>query len=466
MDQLFPIDSERVVLGSLILHDGESLPLVESVLTVEDFCSEQHKNIFRWIQLQVNSKSPVDISVLGEKEGSSQVTDKYGGIGYLQSLGDRAVLEAQISGYANVVADSARLRRINEATELIRNKIREGTESVDVIKAYAEEQILGAKVDLGVGAVINADEVSQNAMAKFDGMVAGESSANEYIKSGLPTLDRHYLGWPRGLPSYIGGRSKMGKTAFMLACAIKGALLGIPQGIISIEMGKTKLAYRIASYFSGVSLREALQGDDEQKRWFRWGLEKLSELPLFIDDASRNINVVASAIRQMKRKHGCETVYIDYVQLITGYGRSGDERTRLDAVADTVRQVAKEENIAIVALAQFNRMLDARTTGGRKGVPCAGDFRGSDKFLHDAGLAFGVYRPFYYQPPVKVGCSDRYTDEELSSMFQPLEIISLAARESARLDLPLVLQTGWGRIYDVDEPCPDWWSGTWPPAWS
>jgi len=466
MNQLYPSETERVVLGSLILGEGVGLDLVEGILSKEDFSSTGHGLLYEWIQRQVSSNEPVSLHVLIEKEGEQKCEDRYGSISYLNSLGDSAVMDSKLPAYAKVIYDCSVLRGLMTSVEDIKNKIVGGTESVEEIRAYAEKEILEKNGTKAVGAIMSAATVINDAAESFDGMCRGDSAISEFVPTGMPSFDKHYLGWPRGLPTYIGGRTKMGKTAFMLAAAAKGAIAGIPQGIISVEMGSKQLAYRLASYFSGMSLREALHGHIEYQDMFRWGLNEVSRLPIHVDDVSRNIDMVASSIRQMKRVHGCEVIWIDYIQLLTGYGRKQDERTRLDSIADAVRQVAKEERVAIVALAQFNRVLDTRMENGKKGVPNPSDFRGSDKFLQDAGLAFGIYRPFYYAPPRKAASSDHYSDDELSTMFQPIQLISLAAREAARKDINLVLQTAWGRVYDVEEPVPSWWNGTWPPSWT
>lgn len=464
MDRLYPIEAERVVLGTLLLTEGSDLQFIESSLSSLDFSAPNHSNLYDWIKLSYAKGEPISVHVLVEKEGTTICSERYGSLQYLESLGDKAVLSERLPRYAKVVSDMAKLRRLLSSVKSIESKILTGDDPVDRIKAYAESAILDGRSDITVGSVESGEEIAAAASESFEMMVRGEGYG-EFIPSGFPELDRHYMGWPRGLPTYIGGRSKMGKTALMLASVAKAALQGVPQGVISIEMGKKQLAFRLASYFSGVSLREAMSDNEEYQDLFRWGLGEISRLPIHIDDSSRNIDIVSSTIRQMRRVHGCETVWIDYAQLVTGYGRASDERSRLDSIADAIRQVAKEERIAIVALAQFNRQLDSRRTDGRMGVPITSDFRGSDKFLHDAGLAFGIYRPFYYEPPTLTN-GDKYTDDDLSPMFQPLELVCLAARESSRKTMDLVYQSAWGRIYDTTEHKPEWWTGVWPPKWS
>tara|TARA_R110002110_G_scaffold10631_4_gene52531 strand:- start:19304 stop:20704 length:1401 start_codon:yes stop_codon:yes gene_type:complete len=466
MDKLYPIEAERVILGSLLLSEGSDLQFIDTMLVSSSFSAPNHSNLYDWIKDSCARGEPISIHVLVEKEGTTKCNQKYGTIEYLESLGDKAVLPERLPRYAKVVSDMSKLRSLLASVESIKNKILTEDDSVERIKAYAEAVVLDNDNGISVGCVESATEVVDAAKDSFDKMLSGEEYG-EFIPTGMPAFDAHFMGWPRGLPTYIGGRSKMGKTAFMLASVAKAAVMGIPQGIVSIEMGKKQLAYRLASYFSGVSLREALDknsGNSAYKDLFRWGLDEVARLPIHIDDSSRNVDIVSSTVRQMKRVHGCETVWIDYVQLVSGHGKAGDDRSRLDAVADSIRQVAKEERVAVVALAQFNRQLDQRIVDGVKGLPISSDFRGSDKFLHDAGLAFGVYRPFYYDPPMRG--KDKYTDDELSPLFQPLQLVCLAAREASRKTVELVYQTSWGRIYDTSEPQPDWWTGTWPPSWT
>ena len=137
MNQLYPSETERVVLGSLILGEGLGLELVEGIVSKDDFSSSGHSLLFEWIQRQVSQNEPVSIHVLIEKEGPQQCEDKYGSVDYLHSLGDNAVIDSKLTAYAKVIYDCSVLRSLMTSVDDIKNKIVSGTESVEEIRAYA-----------------------------------------------------------------------------------------------------------------------------------------------------------------------------------------------------------------------------------------------------------------------------------------------------------------------------------------
>ena len=216
MDKLYPVEAERVVLGSLLLSEGSDLQFIETALSTDDFSSPNHSNLYDWIKLSYAKGEPVSIHVLVEKEGTTRCSERYGTLGYLESLGDKAVLSERLPRYAKVVSDMSKLRSLLTSVESIKSKILTDDERVERIKAYSEASILDSGNGISVGDVESAAEVVDSAKESFDRMVNGDG-VGEFIPTGMPAFDAHFMGWPRGLPTYIGGRSKLGKTAFMLA---------------------------------------------------------------------------------------------------------------------------------------------------------------------------------------------------------------------------------------------------------
>lgn len=160
----------------------------------------------------------------------------------------------------------------------------------------------------------------------------------------------------------------------------------------------------------------------------------LAKEPIFLDDSSSTADSVESAIRRMARQHKCQVIWVDYLQLIRPPEHLPASRNRsweVDEISETLRRCAKQENVAIIALMQLNRGTEETFTEGRKGVPSSHHFRGSDKPLHDAALAFGLYRQFQYKKPKKVNNED-YTNDELAGMHQPFELIALKSRDHSK----------------------------------
>lgn len=461
-----PVGAERAILGNLLLYGGQNHHAVEEILSSASWGSAQHANIWTWIGNQVRAGGPVHPTAIIESAGGPfVVNERYGGPEYLTSLPDRACLTNQLEATAVIVAGAAKVRKLQEECNRTLRLITEGQTPIDELIADAENRVLNVSIaGSKVSSVQSMKDVGRVARARAERIADGDVGV-EYVPTYYPSFDSYYTGWPRGLPSYLGGRSKMGKTMFLLSTMLRGAspIWGgesIPQGLISMEMSGPKLMYRMASTMSGVPwsrLRNRNASDAERQRFFE-AMDEVQELPIFIDDSVRSVDAVVSAVRRMARVNKCSVVGIDYLQLIKGGGKNAGETAGWDAICDELRAVAKQEDIALVVLSQLNQNCEKRTMGGRRGVPGAGDFRGTEKMLFDAGIAAAIYREFFYHPPRGMG-GRIYTEEQLADCIQPVEFIAIGTREAARKNLELYVRMDVGQVFDpLDE-------GFQAPAW-
>jgi len=460
---LHPVTVERAVLGNLLLKEGSTLPLVEEILDSGSWGSAQHSNLWAWVCACQREGKAVSIMALLESRNPHELGRVYGGADYLESLADRACLDTQLSSHAAIISDAARARHLQEILERTQQRI--GQEDVHQVLADHEQAVM--RVTTGPSRITSVRHISdfaQEARERAAKIAAGDIS-DEYVPTGFPSMDKVYIGWPIGYTTVLGGRPKMGKTSFALASALRGASdrygSSVPQGIITIEMPGRKLLYRLASTWSGVPWKRMLKRDaspDEADR-FNDALSELGRIPIYLDDSVRDSASVCSAIRRMSRMHGCRVVYLDYFQLIKT--KSKDPNSNMtagwDALSDELRNVAKEEDIALVILAQFNKDVEQRgRTRGRKSIPKGTDFRNTEKLLMDAGLASGVYREFAYHPPAKMG-QGHYEEDELAELFQPIEFLNLGAREGGVRSVELYVRLSTGLVRD---PMDSGWSMT------
>lgn len=454
------LEAERAVLGGM-LSDSELIPNMADVLAAEDFYSPAHEEIYRWLVDRYTLGKPADVLVLVDHALAHNLTDKWGDVSYLCALPEQCPSTVNLVYYARIISEKAARRKvIMRAAQAEQAAFHEQDEDLrEAVLAEAEAMTEAVKPKQG-SPIRALAEVARVAGDRARAMLEGDVTA-EFIPTGFPTLDDRYTGWIRGYPTVIGGRPKMGKTMFLLSAVLRGALLGYPQGIVSIEMPAEKLAYRLANTLSGVSWKPGRMDDHEAGRWLDVMDNGMKDLPVFIDDAARKPIQVVHAIRTLARRHGCKVIYLDYFQLITAKVSSDGEGATavLDGISDALRAVCKEEGVALVVFAQFNRKVEERITDGRKGVPAPTDFRGTDRLLMDAGLCASIYREFAYHPPPHPTERRPYTDRELARLLQPLEFRVMASREEAPSNVELYIEMATGQVHDPLDPgfeAPEW----------
>ena len=456
---LKPIQTEQQLLGSLLLSSGTKLVLVDDVLNLNSFSNEYHKNIFKWISTRVSENKPADSVSLVETVGMNTIK-QFGGVAYVCSLCNDTLVDGVLRSYAERIVSHAKLRKLKQSAMEILGHLEDlDMEAADII-SNAETAILdiSSGVDVLKG-ILSMQEATAERKASWGRIMSGEEV--EYVPTGFGSFDEHYVGWPRGYMTIIGGRPEIGKTMFLVSAVLRAAQSGIPQGVLSIEMPRWKLVDRMASIIAGVSISALHEKSaDEAKQVFD-AADLLAKEPIYLDDSSNTADSVESSIRRMARQHGCKVIWVDYLQLIRPPAHLPSNRNRsweVDEISETLRRCAKQENVAIVSMMQLNRGAEETFTEGRKGVPASHHFRGSDKPLHDSALAFGVYRQFQYKKPKKP-MGEEYNNDELADRIQPFELVALKSRDHSKKSLTLYAQLNVQRIYDVcDEGFvrPDW----------
>ena len=333
-----------------------------------------------------------------------------------------------------------------------------GTQPAEELLSLAEKRVFDVRGDTarlaGVQSLLDAAKKRRIA---WKSIVAGDRS--ECVPTGFEDFDNHYGGWPRGYVSFIGGRPAQGKTLVAVSMMMRAAELGVPQGIISIEMPTGKLVDRMASALTGLSVARIHERDEKTEQAFADAATTLEAYDLYVDDEASSLTAVESSIRRMARQYGCQVIWIDYYQLIRPRPRKEENQSvGLDDIGNTLREIAKQEGIAIVSLLQFNQQVDENRVGKRKGIPAPRMSRGSEGVYLHAALYFGIYRQFHYHPPEKPSGGE-YDQTRLSQMYQPLELICLKSRERAPRDIGMWVQLETQRLFGSQDEgfnVPDW----------
>lgn len=460
LSHLNPLTTERLLLGTILVSSGDTLVLVDDLIREQYFSNNEHQRLYSWILKRISKNNPADLVSLIETSGV-QGCKKYGGIDYVSRLGDETIIGDQmLRQYAQRISSCYRLRQLNQAAKQILASLEDVDEEPENIIRNAESSVLGVCGEIdSIQGILSLQDAATERKVAWRSILDGNDV--EYVPTGFDSFDSHYVGWPRGYMTIIGGRPEIGKTMFLVSAVLRAAQTGIPQGILSIEMPRWKLVDRMASIVAGVQVSSVHEKDGDKTDMLMEAADSLMKEPIFVDDSSSTADAVESSIRRLVRKHGCKVIWVDYLQLIrppSGLPKNRNRSWEVDEISEVLRRIAKQENVAVIALLQLNRGTEESVVMGRRGVPQAHHFRDSDKPLHDAALAFGLYRQFQYKKPKKTN-NKEYENTELADMFQPFELLSLKSRDHAKRDVRLWARLTLQRVYDnADEGFtePDW----------
>jgi replicative DNA helicase len=365
------------------------------ILRVEDFYSEAHRKIFAAI-LDISEKSrPSDLVTLNDYLRDKKQIDTVGGAAYLASLVDSVPSAANIVHYSKIVKEKAILRNvIRTATDILTKSYNAGSD-VDGLLDEAEHAIF---------------EISENKIKP------SFSPLRDLIKDSFRTIERLYekkeliTGVPTGFEKLdemtsglqksdlviIAGRPSMGKTAFALNIAQRAAVdAGIPVAIFSLEMSKEQLAFRMLSSEAMVDSQRLRRGYPGETDWpkLTTAAGRLAEAPIYIDDtAAISVLEMKAKARRLKAESGLGLLIVDYLQLMRAGGTRDSREQEISEISRSLKALAKELNIPVVALSQLNRQVEQRTN--RR--PQMADLRESGAIEQDADVIMFLYRDEVY----------------------------------------------------------------------
>jgi replicative DNA helicase len=388
------IEAEQSVLGSILLENS-ALNNVLEIISDGDFYSEAHKKIFKTIYDLSEKNEPVDLITLSNALRDKNMLDSVGGTSYLASLVDNVPSAANAANYSKIVKEKAILRGlITTATEIIDSCYETNTDVDDILDS-AEHHIFEISENKVRQDFSPIKDVVKESFKSIEGLYASKE-----IITGVPTgfdkLDDLTAGLQKSELIIIAGRPSMGKTAFALNIALNAAMgAQVPAAIFSLEMSKEQLAFRLLSSKARVDsqrLRKGFLGEtDWPKLTTAAGL--LSETPLYIDDtAAITVLEMKAKSRRLKADKGLGLIVVDYIQLMrSSYAHDSREREISD-ISRSLKALAKELKVPVVALSQLNRQVESRTN--RR--PQMADLRESGAIEQDADVIAFIYRDEVY----------------------------------------------------------------------
>ena len=392
------IEAEQAVLGGLMLAP-EAYDRINDKLTANDFYRRDHQLIYRAIAELAEKNRPFDAVTLGEWFESQGHMDLVAGGAYLVELASTTPSAANIAAYAEIVRDKAVMRQLIEVgTEIVNDAFQpEGKES-DEMLAIAEQKVFAIAEQ---GARGRTDFVAMNDALKDAFEVLRVRSESGGTVTGLPTGYTEFDMMTAGLQPtdlvILAARPAMGKTTFALNIAEYAAIKskkGV--AVFSMEMSAGQLAMRLISSVGRINATRLRTGQLEDEDWSRVtsAIRILKDqAKVFIDDTpGLSPDVLRSKARRLKREHDLGLIVIDYLQLMSVPGNNENRATEISEISRSLKGLAKELNVPVIALSQLNRSLETRTDKR----PVMADLRESGAIEQDADMIVFIYRDDYY----------------------------------------------------------------------
>ncbi len=396
------IEAEQSLLGALLL-DNQAFDRIGDLVTAEDFYRDDHRRIFRHISRLIEHARPADVVTVSEAIEGSEDKDKTGGPAYLGALAQNTPSALNIRRYAELVRERAVQRRLAQvATEIAESALSPGGKEVGQLLDEAESKIFqiaesGARRDQGL---LEIKPVLAKVFERIDHLYHRDNPSDVTgVPTGYTRIDQMTSGLQPGDLVIVAARPSMGKTALALNIAEHVAVdNGLPVAIFSMEMSSTQLAMRMLGSIARVDQHKMRTGRLNDKEWgeLSEAMGKLHETPLFIDEggALTALEVRARA-RRLKRQYSkLGLIVIDYLQLMAATGQGENRATEISEISRSLKAMAKELEVPVVALSQLNRAVDQRPD--RR--PVMSDLRESGAIEQDADIIMFIYREVVYKP--------------------------------------------------------------------
>ena len=439
------IDVEEAVLGALML-ERDAYVTVADIIDTDSFYKEEHRKIFDAIKFLSTHERPVDLLVVTQELRNRGELDEVGGPVYITQLTSKVASAAHIEFHARIIAQKYIQRELIRVSSEIQTKAYDANIDVDDLIDFSETALF--KVAEGN---IKKETLPIKPIIKEAAILIEEASRREDGLSGVPTgftaLDRVTSGWQKTDLVIIAARPAMGKTAFVLSMARNMAVDHHKAvAFFSLEMSSIQLVNRLIAAETELGSEKIKNGKLADWEWehFNRKLNVLEEAPMYIDDTpAMSIFEFRAKCRRLKMQHNIGVVIVDYLQLMTAgdMGR-GSREQEVSMISRSLKAIAKELDIPILALSQLNRSVESRE--GKR--PQLSDLRESGAIEQDADLVLFIHRPEYY------GITE---DENGNSLLGVAEIIVAKHRNGSVGDVQLAFKKQQVKFCNLESTIPE-----------
>ncbi|WP_071629050.1 MULTISPECIES: replicative DNA helicase [Francisella] len=395
----YSLEAEKAILGNILLYN-QNIELVEDFLLIDDFFDKRHKTIYKQIVMLNQANIPFDVLILSEYLATEGLLEEAGGETYIINLAANTPSISNIKTYANIVKDKAKLRSLqNSINDIVQKIYSADSKNPDEVIDYAESRILDVAKEREI--LTKGPESIKTVIPKLvDRMsaIVDSSSGLTGISTGFIDLDKMTSGLQRANMGIIAARPSMGKTVLGINIAQNVAKVADkPVLVFSLEMPSEDIVTRMLASQARVEmnlLKECNRLNDAHWVKITSAMKTLSEMPLYIDDTSSLTPAeLRSRARRLYNEHGgLAMILIDYLQLMKIPGYETNRTLEVSEISRSLKALAKELDIPVIALSQLNRAVDDR----KDKRPMMSDLRESGAIEQDADLIMFIYRDEVY----------------------------------------------------------------------
>lgn len=388
------IDAEQSVLGAMLL-DKEAIIEVTEIIGASDFYKEAHTEIYEAILNLYNRDEPVDLVTLSEELTQRKTLEAIGGIVYLTNLSSAVPTTTNVKYYARIVEEKSILRKLIKASSDILDKGYQAEEDINNILDQAEKDIFDISQKRSQEGFSPIKEVLMESFQRIEDLYQNKGGLTG-ITTGFIDIDRKTSGLQKSDLILIAARPSMGKTAFALNVAQNSAIKSKASvAIFSLEMSKEQLVQRLLSSESHIEIQKIRTGTLAEDEWPKLtkAMGPLAESNIYIDDTPGiTVMEMKSKCRRLKMEKGLDLIMVDYLQLMSGDGRSESRQQEISTISRALKGLAREMDCPVVALSQLSRAPELRADHR----PILSDLRESGAIEQDADIVMFLYRDEYY----------------------------------------------------------------------
>lgn len=435
---------EEAVLGALML-EKDAYSQVSDILKPDSFYDETHKIIYTAIVALASKQAPVDMLTVVEELRKSGELENVGGPVYIAQLTDKVASAAHIEFHARIIAQKYLARELIRFSSEVTNKAFDETFDVEDLMQEAESKLFELSQGNVKKDVTQINPVIKEALNLLE-IAANRPEGLSGLQTGFNNLDKITSGWQNSDLIIIAARPAMGKTAFVLSMAKNMAVTyNYPVALFSLEMSNVQLVNRLIVNTCEIPGEKIKNGQLAPFEWEQldFKIKELYDAPLYIDDTpSLSVFELRTKARRLVREHGVKMIIIDYLQLMNASGMQyGSREQEVSMISRSLKGLAKELNIPIIALSQLNRGVEGRT--GIEGKrPQLSDLRESGAIEQDADMVCFIHRPEYYKI---------LEDEKGNSLIGLAEIIIAKHRNGATADVLLRFKNEFARFQNIED---------------
>jgi replicative DNA helicase len=391
------VEAEELILGGILL-DAEAIGRVTDLLKPDAFYLSAHQEIYRAALALHAQGSPTDLMCVTAWLQDQSLLDKVGGQGKLTQLVDRTVSAVNVDQYAALIKDKYLRRQLIKAANEVVHGAYDTSKKLELVLDQAEQKIFSVTQDRVRQGLTATEEILASTFAELEQRSLGEVLPG--LSCGFYDLDAMTQGFQRSDLVIVAGRPSMGKTALSVQIARQiSEIHRTGVAVFSLEMSKEQLVQRLLASESGIDSNYLRAGRIHESQWepLSRAIGTLSQLPIYIDDSPNpSVNEIRSSARrlQAERPEGLGLILLDYLQLMGGGDGTEGRVQELSKITRSLKGLARELHVPIIALSQLSRGVEARTNKR----PLMSDLRESGAIEQDADLIVLLYRDDYYNP--------------------------------------------------------------------